>query len=57
MIAYISDPQNSARELLILINSFSVVAGYKLTQTNQWLFSTQGINRMKKKLEKQHPSQ
>jgi hypothetical protein len=30
MIVYISDPKNSSRELLSLINSFSEVAGYKI---------------------------
>ena len=30
MIVYISDPKNSTRELLYLINNFSEVAGYKL---------------------------
>jgi hypothetical protein len=30
MIEYISDPKNSTRELLNLINSFSAVAGYKI---------------------------
>jgi predicted transcriptional regulator YheO len=30
MIVYISDPKNSNRELLNLIHSFSVVAGYKI---------------------------
>ena len=30
MIAYISDPKNSTREFLNLINSFSAVAGYKI---------------------------
>ena len=30
MIVYISDPQNSTRELLQLINTFSDVAGYKI---------------------------
>ena len=29
MIAYISDPKNSTRELLQLINTFSNIAGYK----------------------------
>ena len=29
MIVYISDPKNSTRELLNLINSFSAIAGYK----------------------------
>jgi hypothetical protein len=50
MIVYISDPKNSTRELLNLINSFSEVAGHKLTQTSQWPFSTQRINRLRKKL-------
>ena len=56
MIVYISDPKNSTRELLNLINSFDEVAGYKLTQTSQWPFSTQRINRLRKKLGKQDPS-
>jgi hypothetical protein len=30
MIAYISDPKNSTRELLTLINNFSEVTGYKI---------------------------
>ena len=30
MIVYISDPKNSTRELLNLINSFSAVARYKI---------------------------
>ena len=30
MILYISDPQNSTRELLQLINTFSNVAEYKI---------------------------
>jgi hypothetical protein len=34
MIVYISDPKNSMRELLNLINSFSAVAGYK-TNSNK----------------------
>jgi hypothetical protein len=56
MIVYISDPKNSTRELLNLINNFSEVAGYKINSTNQWPFSTQRINRLRKKLGKQHPS-
>jgi hypothetical protein len=34
MIVYISDPKNSTRKLLILINNFSEVAGYKINSTN-----------------------
>jgi hypothetical protein len=57
MIVYISGPNNSTRELLNLITSLGEVNGdIKLTQTSQWPFSTQRINRLKKKLGKQHPS-
>jgi hypothetical protein len=37
MIVYISDPKNSTRELLNVVNSFSEVAGYKINSTSQWL--------------------
>jgi hypothetical protein len=59
MIVYISDPKNSTRELRNIINSFSEVAGYKINskKKNQWPFSTQRINRLRKKLGKPHPSQ
>jgi hypothetical protein len=57
ILVHISDPSNSTRELLNLMNSFSAVAGYNLTQKNQWPFSTQRINRLRKKLGKQHTSQ
>jgi hypothetical protein len=49
---YISDPKNSTRELLNLINSFSEITGYKINSNK----STQRINRLRKKLGKQHPS-
>ena len=51
MIVNISDPKKSNREALNLINSFSAVAGYKIN-SNQWTFSTQRINRLRKKLVK-----
>jgi hypothetical protein len=38
MIVYISDPQNSTRELLNLINSFSSVAGYKINSNKSMAF-------------------
>ena len=34
MIDYISDPKNSTKELLQLINTFSNVAGYKINSKN-----------------------
>jgi hypothetical protein len=39
IIEYLSDPQNSTRELLKLINNFSKVAVYKLN-SNQYPSST-----------------
>jgi hypothetical protein len=38
MIVYLSDPQNSTRELLQLINSFSKVAGYKINSSKAVAF-------------------
>jgi hypothetical protein len=38
MIVYISDPQNSTRELLSLINSFSAVAVYKVNSNKSVAF-------------------
>jgi hypothetical protein len=38
MIVYISDPKNSTRELLNLINSFSALAGYKINSNKSVAF-------------------
>ena len=38
MIVYISDPKNSTRELLNLINSFNEVAGYKINSNKSMAF-------------------
>ena len=38
MIIYISNPKNSTRELLNLINSFSEVAGYKINSNKSMAF-------------------
>jgi hypothetical protein len=38
MIVYISDPKNSTREFLILINDFSKVAGYKINSNKSVAF-------------------
>jgi hypothetical protein len=40
MIVYVSDPKNSTRELLKLINNFRKWLDIKLTQTNQYPSST-----------------
>jgi hypothetical protein len=37
-IVYISDPKNSTRELLILINSFSEVPAYKINSNKSMAF-------------------
>jgi hypothetical protein len=38
MIVYLSDPKNSTRELLSLINSFNEVAGYKINSNKSVAF-------------------
>jgi hypothetical protein len=38
MIGYISDPKNSTKELLNLINSFNEVAGYKINSNKSMAF-------------------
>ena len=38
MIVYISDPTNSTRELLNLINSFSELSGYKINSNKSMAF-------------------
>jgi hypothetical protein len=38
MIVYLSDSKNSTRELLILINNFSKVAGYKINSNKSVSF-------------------
>ena len=52
MIVYISDPKNSSRELLNLINSFSEVAGYKINSNKSMAFLSERINRLRMKLRK-----
>jgi hypothetical protein len=58
MIVFKSDPKNSTKELLNLMNSFSAVAGYKIKSNKSVTFreKSQIINRLRKKLGKQHPS-
>ena len=38
MIVYLSDPKNSTRELLNLINNFSAVPGYKINSNKSVAF-------------------
>jgi hypothetical protein len=57
MRVYVSDPKNSTRELLILINCFSAVAGYKINSNKSMDFVYKKDKWAEKKVEKQHPSQ
>jgi hypothetical protein len=56
MTVYISDPKNSTRELLNLINSFGEVAGYKIKSNKSEAILYKRINRQRMKLGK-HLSQ
>ena len=55
MIVYISDPKNSTRELLNLINSFGELAGYKINSNKSMAFLYTKNKQAEKG--KQHPSQ
>jgi hypothetical protein len=57
MIVYISDPRNSTRELLNLINSFSEVAGYKINSYKSVAFLYTKDKHLRKKLGEQHSPQ
>jgi hypothetical protein len=56
MTVYVSNPKNSTRELLNLINSFSIVAGYKINSNKSVAFLYTKDEQLRKKLGKQHPS-
>jgi hypothetical protein len=57
MIVYISNPKNSKRDLLPLINNFSKMVRYIFNSKNREPTLIQRINRLRKKLGKQYPSQ
>jgi hypothetical protein len=57
MIVYTSYPKTSTRELLLLTNTFSKVAGYKINSKKSVAPFIQMINRLRKKLGKQHSLQ
>ena len=50
MIVYISDPKNSTREFLNLINNFSQVAGYKINLNKSVAFLYAKDKRAEKKI-------
>jgi hypothetical protein len=55
MIVYISDPKNSTRELLNLINSFSAVARYKINLNISVAFLYTKINQAQKEIRETTP--
>ena len=52
MVVYLSDPKNSTRELLQLINNFSKVAGYKINTSKSVAFIYSKDKQLRKKLGK-----
>jgi hypothetical protein len=50
MVVYISDPKNSTRELLNLIDSFSAVAGYKINSNKSLAFFYKKDKRTEKEI-------
>jgi hypothetical protein len=55
MIVYISDPKNSTRKLLNLINSFSDVAGYKINSNKSMAFLYTKDKQAKKEIRETTP--
>jgi hypothetical protein len=55
MIVYISDPKNSTRELLNLINSFNEVAGYKINSNKSLAFLNPKNKQTEKEIRKPTP--
>ena len=54
-MVYISDPKNSTRELLNLINSFSEVAGYKINSNKSMVFLYTKDNQAEKEIRETTP--
>jgi ribosome biogenesis protein Nip4 len=57
MIVYISDPKNSTRKLLNLINSFSEVAEYKIISNKSMAFLYTKDKWSEKDIREKTPSQ
>ena len=55
MIVYLSDPKNSTRELLQLINNFSKVAGYKINSNKSVAFLYSKDKQAEKKIREMTP--
>ena len=57
MLVYISDPKNSTREHLNLINSFNEVAGYKINSNKSMAFLYTKDKQTEKEMGEITPSQ
>jgi hypothetical protein len=57
MIIYMSDPKNSTRKLLNLINSFREVAGYKIISNKSMAFLYTKDKQAEKEIRETTPSQ
>jgi hypothetical protein len=57
MIVYISDPKNSTRKLLNLINSSSEIAGYKINSNKSLAFLYTKDKQAEKGTVQPYPSQ
>jgi hypothetical protein len=55
MTVYVSDPKNSTRELLSMINSFSAVAGYKINSNKSVAFLYPKDKQAEKEIRKTTP--
>ena len=55
MFVYMNDPKNSTRELLNLINSFSEVAGYKISSNKSMAFLYTKDKQAKKEIRETTP--
>jgi hypothetical protein len=55
MIVYISDPKNSTREVLNLINSFSEVGGYNINSNKSMAFLYTKDKQAEKEIRKTTP--
>ena len=57
MLVYISDPKNSTREFLYLINNFNKVSGYEINSNKSVAFLYTNDKWSEKEIGKQHSSQ
>ena len=56
MFVYLSDPKNSTREILNLINNFSKMAGYKINSNKTIAFLYLKDRQAEKEIKERQPS-